>query len=141
MGKPNITVDFDDTLCCIFSKLANNRLQFFQLLAKTSNVYIVTARNKEHVGEIKLFLNHYNIQVKGIISDCSSKVDACKSLKSIAHFDDSELHCRELSENGVNCFHMGEFHSEKMKQIWKDNKVARGVWKYYVLDNNTRGME
>jgi len=140
VNKQTITVDFDDTLQTVFSELSDNRVEFFRLLAQVSTVYIVTARHAEHVGEIRQFLKEQNIQVCGIISDCRSKVNACKSLNSLAHFDDSERHCKELTENGVNCYYMGEFHSETMKQVWKRSKVEQGVWKYYVLDNNTRGL-
>lgn len=137
----NITIDYDDTMNTVFSELAIQRLEFFRILATTNEVYIVTARKEEHTEEIRTFLKDNNIQIKGIIAGCASKVEACKNLKTIAHFDDSERHCKELSENGINSFYCGEFHSTKMTQRWSNARKDQGVWHFYELDNNTRGCE
>lgn len=141
--KPTITVDFDDTLMVkSFPTIALDRLAFFKAMVGSGmfRVIIVTARTK-NIADITEFCQKNEIQVDGIIHSAGDKLAIVKELRSIAHFDDSEKICQLLAENGVNTFYMGEFLSPVCKEEWKAGLVASGTWKYYVLDNNTRGME
>lgn len=141
--KQNITVDFDDTLATkSFPEISEKRLSFFKTLVNSGifNVVLVTARNHEDCKDIYTFLNTHGIHITAVYADCHSKLEVCKFLNTYAHFDDSERICRELSENGINCFYCGEFLSDKNKEVWKKTLVIKGEWEFYVKDNNTRGM-
>ena len=141
--KPTITIDFDDTLFVkSFPRIAIDRLAFFKAMVTSGifRVIIVTARTK-NLADITDFCERNGIPVDGIIHSAGDKLASIKELKSIAHFDDSERICQLLAENGINTFYMGEFLSTVCKEEWKSGLVASGTWKYYVLDNNTRGME
>ena len=142
--KKVITVDFDDTLFTkSFPAIAAYRLEFFKELVNSGvfRVVLVTARKWEDCNEIYSFLNNHNILIDEVYCDCHSKLEVCRFLETFAHFDDSERICKELSENGINCFYCGEFLSEQNKQNWKKSLVIKGEWHFYVKDNNTRGME
>ena len=141
--KQTITVDFDDTLYVkAFPNIAIDRLAFFKAMVASGvfRVVVVTARTK-NIADIHEFCGKNEIPIDGIIHSAGDKLAIIKELHSIAHFDDSEKICQLLSENGINTFYMGEFLSPVCKEEWKDGLVASGTWKYYVLDNNTRGME
>jgi hypothetical protein len=141
--KPTITVDFDDTLFVkSFPTIALDRLAFFKTMVSSGifRVVIVTARTK-NITDITEFCQKNGIPIDGIIHSAGDKLAIIKELRSIAHFDDSEKICQLLAENGINTFYMGEFLSPICKEEWKAGLVASGTWKYYVLDNNTRGME
>lgn len=142
--KKVITVDFDDTLFTkSFPAIAEYRLEFFKELVNSGvfRVVLVTARKQEDCSEVYSFLNNHNILIDEVYCDCHSKLEVCRFLETFAHFDDSERICKELSENGINCFYCGEFLSEQNKQNWKKSLVIKGEWHFYVKDNNTRGME
>ena len=141
--KPTITIDFDDTLFVkSFPTIALDRLNFFKTMVSSGifRVIIVTARTK-NIADITDFCERNGIPIDGVIHSAGDKLAIVKELRSIAHFDDSERICQLLAENGVNTFYMGEFLSPVCKEEWKAGLVASGTWKYYVLDNNTRGME
>jgi hydroxymethylpyrimidine pyrophosphatase-like HAD family hydrolase len=142
--KKTITIDFDDTLYTkSFPVIAAYRLEFFKELVNSGifNVVLVTARKYADCEEVQNFLNSHNIKINEIYCDCHSKLEVCRFLETFAHFDDSERICKELSENGINCFYCGEFLSNQNKQVWKESLVISGEWHFYVNDDNTRGME
>jgi len=102
-------------------------------------VIVVTART-QNISDIVDFCNSHDIRIDGIVSHAGTKLEILKSLNSIAHFEDSDKLVPFLAENGINCFYMGEYLSNSLKSEWKESLEKDGVWKYYVLDNNTRGL-
>ena len=143
MTVPTITVDFDDTLYTkAFVEIARKRLSFFKTMINSGvfRVYVVTART-QNIHEIVEFCKLHDIRIDGIFSSAGNKLEILKSLKTIAHFEDSDSITPLLAENGINVFYMGEYTSQNCKTTWKRSLVEQGVWKYYVLDNNTRGLD
>lgn len=142
MAIPTITVDFDDTLYTkAFVEIARKRLSFFKTLINSGifRVIVVTART-QNIHEISEFCENNEIRIDGIVSHAGTKLTILKELNSIAHFEDSDSITPLLAENGINVFYMGEYTSQNCKTIWKDSLVEQDVWKYYVLDNNTREL-
>jgi hypothetical protein len=135
-------VDFDDTLYTkAFVEIARKRLSFFKTMINSGifRVIVVTART-QNISDIVDFCNSHDIRIDGIVSHAGTKLEILKSLNSIAHFEDSDKLVPFLAENGINCFYMGEYLSNSLKSEWKESLEKDGVWKYYVLDNNTRGL-
>ena len=142
MKIQTITVDFDDTLYTkAFVEIARKRLSFFKTMINSGifRVIVVTART-QNISDIVDFCNSHDIRIDGIVSHAGTKLEILKSLNSIAHFEDSDKLVPFLAENGINCFYMGEYLSNSLKSEWKESLEKDGVWKYYVLDNNTRGL-
>lgn len=142
MSVPTITVDFDDTLYTkCFPEIARNRLTFFKTMVNSGifRVVVVTARTK-NIHEISEFCKKFDIRIDGIVSHAGTKLAILKELNTVAHFEDSDSITPLLAENGINVFYMGEYTSQNCKATWKRSLVEQGVWKYYVLDNNTRGL-
>lgn len=137
-----ITIDFDDTLHTkAFPTIAVGRLNFFKTLVNSAifRVLIVTART-QNIADISDFCKENDIRINGIVSHAGDKLTILKEVGAIAHFEDNEAIVRNLSENGINCFYMGEFLSTTLKEQWKASLEVQGSWVYYVKDNNTRGM-
>jgi len=102
-------------------------------------VVVVTARTK-NIHEISEFCKKFDIRIDGIVSHAGTKLAILKELKTVAHFEDSDSITPLLAENGINVFYMGEYTSQNCKTTWKSSLVEQGIWHYYVLDNNTRGL-
>lgn len=142
MNKQTITVDFDDTLYTkCFVEIAKNRLSFFKTMINSGifRVVVVTART-QNISDIVDFCKLHDIKIDGIFSSAGNKLAILKELNTVAHFEDSDSITPLLAENGINCFYMGEYLSNSLKSEWKESLKKQEVWKYYVLDNNTRGM-
>ena len=143
MTVPTITVDFDDTLYTkAFVEIARKRLSFFKTLINSGifRVVVVTAR-KDNIHEIVEFCDNNDIRIDGIVHNAGNKLNILKELNTVAHFEDSDSITPLLAENGINVFYMGEYTSQNCKTTWKDSLVEQGIWHYYVLDNNTRGLD
>lgn len=142
MKIQTVTIDFDDTLYTkCFARIAENRLNFFKTMINSGvfRTIVVTAR-KANIHEIVEFCEQHDIKIDGIVHNAGDKLKILQELESIAHFEDSDKLVPFLSENGINCFYMGEYLSNSLKVEWKENLEKQDVWKYYVLDNNTRGL-
>lgn len=143
MTVPTITVDFDDTLYTkAFVEIARKRLSFFKTLINSGifRVVVVTAR-KDNIHEIVEFCDNNDIRIDGIVHNAGNKLAILKELNTVAHFEDSDSITPLLAENGINVFYMGEYTSQNCKTTWKSSLVEQGIWHYYVLDNNTRGLD